>query len=170
MLQRNKAFNNSFNLIGAQDAPPKLTQTLYFLQEKAMFRPIPIVIALLVHSIFALVIVPAVAIPRWSGFTMLGITFTFLAFSVHALGIYGIVKRLKWGYSFSKSVFGFYMITSGLGLLGSLARRSDLITTAERVIFFIVFIWLFMRFRSDPSVHAYFERSSSMTAQDTTHS
>jgi hypothetical protein len=123
-----------------------------------MPRSIPIVIALLVHSIFALVIVPVVAIPRWSGFTIFGITITFLVFSLHTAGIYGIVKRLKWGYGFSKGVFGVYMVTSGLGLLRRLASPSEVMTTVESAIFFIVFIWLFMRFRSDPSVRAHFER------------
>jgi hypothetical protein len=123
-----------------------------------MPRSIPIVIALLVHSIFALVIVPVVAIPRWSGFTICGITITFLVFSLHTAGIYGIVKRLKWGYGFSKGVFGVYMVTSGLGLLRRLASPSEVMTTVESAIFFIVFIWLFMRFRSDPSVRAHFER------------
>jgi hypothetical protein len=97
-------------------------------------------------------------IVRWSGLTFRGITVLLIAFSIHAAGIVGIVKRLKWGYSFSKTVFGFYMITSGLGLLGSLARQSDVMITAEKVFLFTVFTWLFLRFRSTPSVRAYFER------------
>jgi hypothetical protein len=127
-----------------------------------MPKSIPIVTALLVHSIFALVIVPVVAIPRWPGFTIWGISITLLVFSLHTAGFFGITKRLKWGYSFSKWVFGFYMVTSGLGILGSLAR-SGTMTIAERAIFFVVFTWLFMRFRSDPSVYSHFERNSTVS-------
>lgn len=123
-----------------------------------MLRSVPIVMALLVHSIFALVIVPVIAIPRWSDSTAIGVTVVFLVFTMHAAGVFGIAKRLKWGYSFSKWVFGFYMITSGLGLLGSLAQQSDVMNIAGRAILFTVFTWLFISFRSIPSVRAYFVR------------
>ncbi len=124
-----------------------------------MPRTVPLVVALLVHSLFAFVIVPVVAIPRWSRFTIYGVTATFLFFFIHAAGIFGIAKRLQWGYSLSKYVFGFYMVTSFLGLLISLAH-AGVIAIAEKAVFFAVFTWLFMRFQSDPAVRSHFERKS----------
>jgi hypothetical protein len=133
----------------------------------------PIVIALLVHSIFALVIVPVVAIPRWPGFTILGITATFLVFTLHAVGIFGILKRFKWGYTFSRWVFSFYLVTSGFGLLirlSSVQRLASpskaLAVIAEGAIFFIVFMWLYMRFRSDSSVRAYFDHGIAQLSEN----
>ena len=128
-----------------------------------MPKSIPIVIALFMHSI-VLAGASVFTILRWSGLTFRGITVLLIVFCLHAVGIIGIVKRLKWGYSFSKRVFGFYMVTSGLGFLGNLTRPS--ITTVESAIFFTTFTWLYMRFRSDPSVRAYFERSG-MVAPET---
>ncbi len=126
-----------------------------------MPKSVPMVTAFLVHSIFALVIVPAVAIPRWSRFTIIGITATFLVFSVHAAGVFGIAKRLPWGYSLSKYVFGFYMVTSFFGLLINLAHSGALAIAASAV-FFAVFTWLFMRFQSDPAVRSHFERKGTL--------
>ncbi len=115
-----------------------------------MHKSIPIVVALLMHSIL-LTIVPVVLIALRSGLTFRGIAIGLLIFSLHTAGIFGIVKRVKWGYSFSKKVFSFYLVTSGLGFLANLTRGS-VITIVASAIFFVTFIWLFMRFRSDPSV------------------
>lgn len=128
-----------------------------------MRKSIPIVIALLMHSIF-FAIVPVVIIALWSVFTFRGITIGLLISSLHAVGIIGIVKRMKWGYSFSKRVFGFYMVMSGLGFLGSLTR-GKVISIVESAIFFAIFIWLFLRFQSDSSVRTYFDTSPMSTPE-----
>lgn len=140
-----------------------------------MPRSIPIVVALLVHCLAALVSIPWFAISRWSDLTIIGITILLLRFSMHTVGVICIAKRLKWGCTFNKVVFGYYMVTSGSSFFTSFARKSTTIALTENMItvgnaiFFIVFIWLFMRFRSDPSVRDYFERSS-MTPQEPVHS
>jgi hypothetical protein len=133
-----------------------------------MRKSVPLVIALLMHSIF-LAIVPVVIITLWSGLTFRGITIGLLVFLLHTAGILGILKRTTWGYSFIKRVFGFYMVMSGLGFLGSLGnliRGSKIIPTLESAIFFGTFTWLFLRFRSDLSVRAYFEKAG-MTSPET---
>lgn len=135
-----------------------------------MKKSVPLVIALLMHSIF-LAIVPVVIIALWSGLTFRGITIGLLVFFLHTAGILGIVKRAKWGYSLSRRVFGLYMVMTGLGFLGGLGnliRGLKIMPSVESAIFFTTFTWLFLRFRSDPIVRAYFEKSD-MTSPETAH-
>ncbi len=140
-----------------------------------MNRSFPIVVALLVHVLTALVSIPWFAYARWSGLTFIGITILLLRFSGHAIGILCIAKRLTWGFTLNKFIFGYYMVTTGLSLLSSLSRvakhigLTEVLIAAGHAIILIVFIWLFLRFRSDPSVRSYFERSS-MSEQQMAHS
>jgi hypothetical protein len=131
-----------------------------------MNRSRTIVIALFVHFFAALISIPWFAYYRWSGLTIIGISILLIRFSGHAVGIVCIAKRLTWGFTFNRFIFGYYMVTSGFSLLSSFSRvakhigMTEVINAVGNAIFLIAFVWLFLRFRSDPSVRSYFERSS----------